>query len=99
MHGFARPTIRKPEQDATAATPKRGGGNVVAIGLLQIQHSFGNVLLTRVYGRLSAHGRRGQKRIDSAEKRGFAGCRPGWVGPKARVCGCKLKGCVGRRET
>src|SRR5690606_16700196 len=48
MHGFARPTIAMSGADATAGTPKSRGGNVVALWLLQIQHSFGNELLRTV---------------------------------------------------
>src|SRR5690606_34113866 len=53
MHGFARPTIAMSGADATAVAPKSRGGNVVACWLLQIQHSFGKVLLRTVNGVLA----------------------------------------------
>ena len=39
--------------EATGAAPKNGGGNVVAIGLLQIQHRIRNALLISVWRPLS----------------------------------------------
>ncbi|WP_316359935.1 hypothetical protein [Devosia sp.] len=48
MHGFARPTLRIEENDAIAQKPFCGSGNMVENRMLQIQHTDGNELLTRL---------------------------------------------------
>jgi hypothetical protein len=48
MHGFARPTLRIEENDAIAQKPFWGCRNMVENRMLQIQHTDGNVLLTRL---------------------------------------------------
>jgi hypothetical protein len=48
MHGFARPTLRIEENDAIAQKPFCRSGNMVENRMLQIQHTDGNELLTRL---------------------------------------------------
>jgi hypothetical protein len=48
MHGFARPTLRIEENDAIAQKPFCGSSNMVENRMLQIQHTAGNDLLTRL---------------------------------------------------
>jgi hypothetical protein len=48
MHGFARPTLRIEENDAIAQKPFCGSCNMVENRMLQIQHTDGNELLTRL---------------------------------------------------
>ena len=48
MHGFARPTLRIEENDAIAQKPFCGWSNMVENRMLQIQHTDGNDLLTRL---------------------------------------------------
>jgi hypothetical protein len=48
MHGFARPTLRIEENDAIAQKPFWGCRNMVENRMLQIQHTDGNELLTRL---------------------------------------------------
>src|SRR5690606_5061372 len=56
MHGFAKPTIRTPKQDAISQKPFWRFDNMVGNRMLQIQHTAGNHLLTRLNNALkSAH--------------------------------------------
>jgi len=62
-----------PAGDATAVTPKRGGDNVVAMWMLQIQHSFRNASLTRVYGALTRERHGLHMHIEVSRQRGGRG--------------------------
>ena len=107
MHGFARPTLRMQKPDAIAQSRFCRRHNMVAYGLLQIQHTYGNLPLRLLTGALkSADSGRFGREWNAERHRGGGDtsvtmarrkCGKRWGNGRAGACGRVSSSCPFRR--